>query len=316
MKKYLEDLRKELQKRHMSETEIADIIADHEEMINNAIEAGLNEDELKDKFGDPHRLADELAGNETNSEADEEDYILWKTFAVSGDSYSVEIKSTDEDISFRPSRDGQIRVFYTGKSPSDKVSCTFENNKLVFTTPKMRELFFFMRSHGDSASYVIELPAKLVVDEFTLTNINGDCRLEGLTINHFVINTTNGDINCHNLSIGDVKWNTVNGDMSLSSSKAGSIFTSQISGDMTLKKLEVDEGIKMTSVSGDIRVEDSTCGELDLNTVSGDLIGKEFYPHKIVLRTISGDVRISNSEKTEIAIDKQRSLSGDIRITP
>jgi len=298
----------------MSETEIADIIADHEEMINNAIEAGLSEDELNKKFGDPHRLAEELAGGETSSGVDEDDMVLWKTFAVTSEPYSVEIKSTDEEISFRPSKDGQIHVYYHGKRPSDKVGCTFEDNKLVFTTPKTREMFFFMRSHGDTSYFVFELPIEPVVDEFKLTNINGDCHLNGLTINQFVINTTNGDISCQNLSIDEVKWNTVNGDMSLSSTRAGSILTSQISGDMTLKKLEVKADIKMSSVSGDIRVEDTSCDELDLNTVSGDLIGKEFYPRKITLRTISGDVRIDNSEKTEIIIDKQRSLSGDIRI--
>jgi len=58
MKKYLEDLRQELVKQKLTNKEIEEIMADHEEMIRTAMEEGLSEEEIKAKFGQPKQVAE------------------------------------------------------------------------------------------------------------------------------------------------------------------------------------------------------------------------------------------------------------------
>ena len=48
MKKYLEDLKQELLKKKLTNKEIEEILTDHEEMIQNAMDEGLSEDEINE----------------------------------------------------------------------------------------------------------------------------------------------------------------------------------------------------------------------------------------------------------------------------
>jgi uncharacterized membrane protein len=61
MKKFLKDLETELRKNNLSENEIKEIMADHEEMIQSAKSEGLTDEELEAKFGSPKNVAEELS---------------------------------------------------------------------------------------------------------------------------------------------------------------------------------------------------------------------------------------------------------------
>ena len=55
------------------EKEIEEIIADHKEMISNAIDEGLSEEEIKAKFGKPSQVAEELADSDDQEPAEQEE---------------------------------------------------------------------------------------------------------------------------------------------------------------------------------------------------------------------------------------------------
>ena len=63
--KYIEDLKIELSKTDLTDYEINEIIEDFQEMINEALEQGVEEKDFEAKFGSPKQLASEL-GTEYN----------------------------------------------------------------------------------------------------------------------------------------------------------------------------------------------------------------------------------------------------------
>src|SRR6056297_1542212 len=113
MKTFLEDLRKELKKQNLNDIEIADIINDHEEMISQAMEEGLTEDQIIEKFGDPKKLAEELGQNEPDNEPDKlndsQDSVLIDTFSKEG-IQAVDFKLIHEDINILPSNTDQFEL--------------------------------------------------------------------------------------------------------------------------------------------------------------------------------------------------------------
>ncbi len=320
MKKFLQDLQKELQKKHMKSEEIEDIISDHEEMIQNAIDEGLSEAEIIEKFGDPKNLAEELSDDskmkdseEFEDDFDDKEYKLWKSFEPSNEIINIDISLTQEDVCFRPSTNNLINVSSKGKFSETKYSLKYANDLLTFTGPKHVNLFF-SNLNSRQVAFLIEIPANTTVNEFKFKSVNADCEFTGIKVNNFVISNTNGDLEIKKVQFGDVKWNSVNGDITLTDAELQSLSSSQVSGDVELTRVKINGAFRVNTVSGDINLVDSSCDELDLHTVSGDVCGANFYPKKVILKSISGDITITNKEKTVIEIIKKSSVSGDINI--
>ena len=61
MKKFLKELEMELKMLKMNNKDIDEILEDHKEMIDAAIDEGLNETEIEEKFGNPKNVAKELS---------------------------------------------------------------------------------------------------------------------------------------------------------------------------------------------------------------------------------------------------------------
>lgn len=321
MKKFLEDLKKELRKKNMKNEEINDIIADHEEMIQNALDEGLNETEIIEKFGNPKNLAEELAdfSAKKNSEddrvgsEDEQDYRLWKSFEVNDDLFNAEISLTEEDIAFRLSKDDKINILFNGKLHEDRYVLTFDDALLLFKSTKRFDLGFFIRK-SENTNFIFEIPERLIADEFKFHSVSADIDISGIRANNLQISTTSGDMQITNVKFGDVKWHTVNGDIDVKNAEIKSLNASQVSGDVQFTNVTIAGAFHINTVSGDLSLIDSSCDELDLHTVSGDLDGREFYPKKVTLKAVSGDISITNKEKTPIEILKKSSVSGDISI--
>ena len=95
--------------------EIKEILADHKEMIEAAKEEGLNDDELRLKFGDPSKVATELNEDLKTSSSDikldqsesivdydSEDYTLVETFTTVLEVNEFDITLDDEGTHVLP----------------------------------------------------------------------------------------------------------------------------------------------------------------------------------------------------------------------
>jgi hypothetical protein len=318
MKKFIEDLRQELKKRHVASKTIDDIIADHEEMIRVAQEEGMNESDIIKKFGDPKKLAEELALDvDTEQETDTEtvshdDFTLFRTYPVEEDFVKFQFNLVSDDMTVKPSSDNQIKIYYKKIKNIRQYEIEFKHQELTIKAPKYIG-FVFNLSRGDGA-FIVEVPKDLLISKYAQSSVNADVTLIEQHVKIFDLNSTNGDITVTKSKLGQTKWNTVSGDVNITESTIDEVIATHVSGDLFIKDTVTLHDLKINTVSGDIKIENSVCNHLDLSTVSGDANGKEFYPRSVELRSVSGDIRIKNHENKPIEIIRKKSLSGTIVI--
>ena len=317
MKKFLNDLRRELNDRHVKPEDIEEILADHEEMIKTALAEGLSEDDIAKRFGDPAKLADELADTPAAQPvegASPEGFQPWKAFPADGSRLSVDIRLVDEDIVIQTGDHPDIRILKKGKTKTDDYEVAVEKGTFTLKAPKLTGgLFFGIRRDSDLV-FLVEFPKESRLETVKFVTVSGDASFLGLALTDLSADTTSGDLHLRGLGARDVRWNAVSGDVKAEDSVFASLSASAVSGDLAMKNVQVAGNLRIHTVSGDARAEDCTAGETELETVSGDVHGKEFYPETVRMKSVSGDVTLENRERNRIKVLSTKSVSGELII--
>jgi hypothetical protein len=316
MKTFLDALKKELQKRNFSKADIAEIIADHEEMIETAKTEGLNEDELASKFGDPSKLADDLLAAKPievhKGGILVEGYTLLQSYPVLDNEFDVEITLVNEDIKYQVHDMQHIEVHYKNIKNTDDYEVSFDNNKFVLKRTSKKEAILFSK---DSRKFIVKVPQNIVSKVFTIKLVSGDAKLEGVETEEFTVNTTSGDVKLSSFTTKHAKFHTVSGDLHLNQGTIDTLDLSMVSGDCKMALITVSGSVQTNTVSGDLKFEQCEAGDLNFQTVSGDCKGENFYPKTVTLRSVSGDLKIKNEDHTrEIKVLKSKALSGKVKI--
>ncbi|XMB71619.1 DUF4097 family beta strand repeat-containing protein [Mycoplasmatota bacterium WC30] len=317
MKKFLKDLETELRNKKLSESEIKEILADHEEMIQSAKNEGLTDEELEAKFGSPKNVAEELSEfTEKEERKSEAENNTGKSVEFTGikENYNVNIALISEDVKFVHNDDNKIVVTYVGERKFERFEISFSNNELTIKSPKNRFNFGFSYRNSKN-QFTISIPKNVKINDFKLKLISGDSILEDIEAESFVLETNSGDATLCSLKLGESKFSTISGNVSLENIVCKDFAISTISGDAKITNLVSKNDILITTVSGDAIIENSNCVEAMLKTVSGDIKGNEFYPKALSLKSVSGDLVLKNLESDKkIEIKRQRTVSGDIKI--
>ncbi|BCR35899.1 DUF4097 family beta strand repeat-containing protein [Mariniplasma anaerobium] len=315
MKKFLEDLKKELELKGMSKKEIEDIINDHEEMISQAIDDGVSEEDLNSRFGSPKVLADELAfdeKSEPNEKEAKKTLAKKMSFKLNGKPIDIVIDLVVDDVSIELSDDQEIHVLSKKEIKEDKYEVSFNDNELRIVAKNKNKSSFF--SSSSSNDFKIFIPEKALIDTIMCNMVNGDLEVNDLTSNSLKLSGVNGDLELEKLITKKAKLNIVNGDIVLKSFNADQLIVSLVSGDMEIKHAEIEHDLILNTVSGDFQIRNTTCDTLELHTVSGDIDGEELYPNRVKLQSVSGDINIENKEKKDIEIVSKSTISGHINI--
>jgi cytoskeletal protein CcmA (bactofilin family) len=322
MKKYLEDLKKELNRKGLNEKVIEDILNDYKEMLNQAIEDGLNESDIEKKFGTPNKVAREIAqdeqGNpkkEQSKPEDDDEFRLWKSFEIKKDTIDLTIKLIDDDVMIKSTEESKISIHCSGGFNEDQYQLEVTDDLIKLTSPPFKGFKFnqIFKSH-QKTSFLILIPEELLIGTFVYTVVNSDLIIEDVKANQFNLSTTNGDIDIHRSYLGNFKINTVSGDVKCTNVYVDTINSSQVSGDTTFDHCTINKHLKVNMVSGDVVLNHSTCEILESTSVSGDITGTEFYPKKIDFKTLSGDINLKNKHREHIEIKKNGVFSGSINI--
>jgi DUF4097 and DUF4098 domain-containing protein YvlB len=315
MKKFLEDLKKELELKNMSKSEIEDIINDHKEMIKQAIDDGVSEEDLNSRFGSPKTLADELSYDQdpdSSEESDDRDDDEEMTFKLNDMPITMHINLVVDDLMIETSNDQYIHVISDNEIKENAYEVSFDDNVFKLIAKKRNNSNFFDSS--DSQDFKIYVPKKAVIDEIIIDMVNGDLEINNLTSDTLKLSAVNGDIELDKMVAKKAKLNIVNGDIEIESFVSDNLVISLVSGDMELSKAKIEHDLIVHTVSGDSQISHTTCDTLELHTVSGDIEGKELYPNSVKLKSISGDINIDNEEQKEIIIISKSTVSGDINI--
>ncbi len=316
MKQFLSDLKNALKARNIDSKSIDDIISDYQDMIDSAIEEGLSEAEITKKFGDVQQIAEELAALEEEKQADHKDepkdVSLDTDFEVE-DGYNLYIKLSNDDIVFEESENDKVHINISNKQALKGYTIEFENNTIRIERPKYSSVSsYFKRDKG--LVFTILIPKNISMHSLHHETTNGDTKADYLKASRIELITINGDGAFKSLLSDSLRINTVNGDFEIDKGKFDELNISMVNGDVALRNTDVKQDAQLKTVSGDIQVDTFTCDTLFFKTVSGDLQARETYPKKVHLKSVSGDISITNKEKTPFEILKNSSLSGTISI--
>lgn len=316
MKKYLDDLKTALNEtRRFSEAEIRDILADHEEMIGEALRSGLSEADIESKFGSPRKVAADLlesCGEKRGSERPKDASGAVFSAVPPARKIEVSIKLASDDVELVAEARADVAVFVDGAAPSDRYEIGFEGNEFYVRMKKGERGGWFNRG---ARRFDIRIPADLEIGDIAVQQASGDYRVNGIKAETLKINIASGDGDIADGAFERIDVASVNGDLKLTRLIVETLSVSQVSGDLCVEHLVGEGDMTFTSTSGDIEIVDSTCRNAVFHTVSGDLDGTEFYPESIELHSVSGDVEINNADKSRpIAVKSTKSLSGTIRI--
>ncbi|MDD3123131.1 MAG: DUF4097 family beta strand repeat-containing protein [Candidatus Izemoplasmatales bacterium] len=315
MKTFLQDLETELTKKQINKDEIKEILADHKEMIDEAISEGLSEDEIVKKFGSPEQIADECAAfTEKNPKvANESRFALYKSFPVLSDQINLNIVLVDEDFEIVRGTSSSIEVLYSGKGKIEDYTIELVDETFTLRGPKNYGIRFFNSRRSD-LNFLVKLP-NILVSNFLMNAVNSDAKVSDIKISTMESRTTNGDLDFNNITAVDVKLDTVNGDIKMKNYNLTTLKFSAVSGDVLMSEGKIEDEFKVNTVSGDFHVKNSKCNKAYFTTVSGDIVGDNFYPDSITMKSVSGDITIKNTDMTHIInIESKKSVSGTIKI--
>jgi DUF4097 and DUF4098 domain-containing protein YvlB len=249
----------------------------------------------------------------TNIEENESSYKRYITFNVNASTLKIHSHLVNEMIHFEPTEGNEIIIEYRGSNKIDTIKATYQNNELSIKSPT-RDNFLFFLNRNKKLDINVKIPSSLKLLSFAHTGVNAEVYIKNLDFEKFNLTTTNGDVKIKNASLGETRWHTVNGDLELVDVIIDNLKSSQVSGDIKISHLEVKQSFRADTVSGNIEANDMTCQTLDFGSVSGDFKGIEFYPTDVLLKSVSGDIKIKNKEDHPINILKESSISGKIKI--
>ncbi len=315
MKTYLEDLKTALTKRKFSEKEINDILADHEEMITEALAAGLDTADIAKKFGSPEKVASdiaELCQREQVEQNAPDGYQEAQSFELTG-STDIDIKLISEDLVFETDGGTKLRVYYKGDIPLDRYEINLSRGSFLLRRKNgdVNSSWF----HRNDMDFVIRIPGKSAIGKLNYQSTSSDSVFQNLKLESFAANTTSGDAMVNNLCGNSFKITSVSGDIHLNNLHVESLNLSEVSGDALIEKTQVKANIEINSVSGDVKIIASECKTAAFRTVSGDMNGEEFYPESVELKSVSGDMVIKNTDHFRVInVKSAHSVSGDVSI--
>lgn len=323
MKTYLKNLEAELNKLRIRPNDIKEIMDDFKEMLEEAQNDGVSDDDLESKFGNPNKLASELYQDSLESKIGENvesvvlddvlnGYELLKSFSVVNGLNEVLIKLVSEDIIYFPSDQETIEVFVKNLKNENDYTIEMRNEAFVLERKPLKSLVLF--GITKSPSFAIRVPNNLLVKLFNTKVVSGNVTCNQVNAKELEISTTSGDLQLSNIKVdSQLKLTSVSADMKCTGITAEKLVVSQVSGDCEFETTNIVRELSFNTVSGNVTLTDVTGEHIEYRAVSGDLSGTEVYVKTASVRTVSGDFEITNSKDGEkITVLSKKSVSGDV----
>lgn len=312
MQAYLKSIKTELSRTKIPTNEQTEILRDFEELIESAINEGLSEDELINKFGDPKQVVKELEEYKGDLNMESKNFELFKEFEVS-ELKEIVLKFVSEDIFVNTNDENKIIVNAKNLKHPEDYELTYEDGKLYFVRKPQKEMLglFLTRKTPD---FEILLPKDIEVEVTKINLVSGDINLSNLKTNSFLIKTTSGDARVNQLHTNDINVSLVSGDIEFNEFTTNTADINTVSGDIEFNNTKIDDSLYIKVVSGDVEADNFECNKLEFNSVSGDFDGDTVTINEIAFKSVSGDFNIKNNQNPNVDITREKSLSGKVKI--
>ncbi|TVP96514.1 MAG: hypothetical protein EA374_01230, partial [Acholeplasmatales bacterium] len=281
MENYLNALRDALRKQKIPTLEIEDIIADHREMIEEALAKGLNTEGIESMFGHPDVLATSLSAHvktaERSQKTDSEtpSNQNYRVSFTPQAPFAINVRVTADSLQLIESEDADIHITASGDWREQGYTVGFEDDTLTLTAPKTGQGLFGLFLSGRSRRH-----------HFTIALPKTRCTVCS-------IETVSGDVTVHETVLEDVRLKTVSGDLAGQRVQTDTLTMHTVSGDILTGHIEAAEA-SLSSVSGDVAAKDVTIANtLSIETVSGDGSIDTGEATTLKVRTVSGDFKVN-----------------------
>ena len=235
-----------------------------------------------------------------------ENPVLWRLSKVN-------ISLVSEDVIYFPYEGESIEVYVRGKFNEEEYKINFKDGE--YKLIKSKGIVSFNIFGKKTPDFGVRIP-QCHLENFKLSLVSGEGDIAEIDADVVTLKTVSGDLKVSNItSTTKVEVSVVSGDVKFNNLSSGKLEISTVSGDVSLNKVKLDEGSFMSSVSGDINANSVKVPEIEFRTVSGDFNGQEVYCDTVVLKSLSGDFTIENSNKDhKIEVTSKSSLSGKVTI--
>ena len=262
MNKYLEDLKKELEKENISN--IDEIIDKYEARYNFGLEAGLSDDEIIEMLGDIDDIVDKYKEEKETIKEDNDNNI---------EKPILYIKTVRDDVIIKESNDDSCHLY-------------FENTKSSYYDVK----------NSKSKGIVIDYIKSMVL---TLNKIHGTITIEIPKNKYFKtceFNLGSSDFKTIDLNADKISLITTSGDLEISNLiSKGDLSIHCVKSDIEIKKVECDGELHITNASGDIDIDYAKGKYIKIDTLSGDVNLKE-AEGEINTKSITGDIHVNGKD--------------------
>jgi DUF4097 and DUF4098 domain-containing protein YvlB len=247
-----------------------------------------------------HRKENKMTNEETSTHAHLDGQRV-ERFTTSGP-LLTKITTQSGDVVVRASETAEVKV--TLSAPSTKNAYLLEHADVVFNAANNELIIQTLPGGLSMSSRGLRVGPKKSWFDFGSSDV--DVLVEVPQGTSLDITTVSGDASLHG-SLGSVKVKSVSGDVSARDS-ADALDVQTASGD-------VDSGrvltlLKCKSASGDVICE-SAAAKTEIFSASGDVVLRADQPGKIVVRNVSGDVRVRVAHGLAVDISGD-SVSGDM----
>lgn len=232
------------------------------------------------------------------------------TYDISEDFNDIFIESSNSDIIFLPSDNGECKIVCF-EAQKIKHSVLLENGTLTLKEIDERKWYEYIGIFWGNSKITVYLP-KSEYDSLMIRGSTGDVDLpDPFKFENIDIHLSTGDIRCFASASDRVKIRTSTGDVYLENVFTDSLEISVSTGDIVAKNITSEGDITIEVSTGDSKLTDINCKSFISTGTTGDITMQNVIAsEKFSIKRDTGYVKFDRCDATEILI---KTSTGDVK---
>lgn len=310
MQTFLNALKNKLLLAGFTQNEIDAIVLDYQEMIDQAIKQGLNEEDIEDTFGSVDQIVAEIKQNSTTKAVEDIGQLInrYDKRLIQ----NIDIDLVNEDVKVMTHEEAYFKLTYDGILDHNFVTIDVSNETLVI---KNNKKYQGLKKDRHKLSFYLYIPKDVRLNQVAVGSINGELNLQQISGNQLKVYNVNGLSKLSQNEFLEIKFDGVNAKCFIQHNFSDVLNAKTVSGNLEINENDTTETLSVTTVSAKIDIQHTMTQHLKVNTVSGHIQCNEVYPEKLYFNSISGNISFTNNDRSkEIKIENKRSISGKVII--
>lgn len=238
-----------------------EIIKKYEKRYDFGLEAGMSEEEIEKKLGDPKDIAKEY--KEDSSKTNDKKK---KKESKTKSDYNLIVHSINDNVRITKSQDNKLHIKFDFDD-YDNYNITDNDRGVKVEYLKSK---YFALNRKKPGEILIELPEDLTFDIVEITSASGVVYIDYIKSNKLNISTTSGVQNIDKIECKYVNLASVSSTINVDLIVAERVTISSVSGKIYANKLD-SSSVIVDTISGDVTIDEAT-GKLKTTSITGNIL--------------------------------------------